>query len=299
VRVTAALDGAPPTRLHAAFAHDPALVALLTSRLSGVPFSFTAHARDLYELPPARLVRRVEAAEAVVTCCDANRRHLAAVLPGTLAGKVDVVVHGVDVERFRPPAGPAGNDPPVLLSVGRLVEKKGFPDLLQAAASLQRRGYRFRLDIHGDGPDRPALAAAVTELGLEDDVRLLPAIPRDALAETYRRADVFVLTPFVTGSGDRDGIPNVLVEAMASGLPVVATAVGGIPELVEHGGNGLLAEPRDVGAVIAHLACLLDDADERARLGVRARATVLERFDDRQAATTLAALLHDREPVPC
>jgi glycosyltransferase involved in cell wall biosynthesis len=124
-------------------------------------------------------------------------------------------------------------------------------------------------------------------------VRLLPPISRDALADAYRRADVLALTPFVTESGDRDGIPNVLVEAMASGLPVVSTAVGGIPELVDHGHNGLLAEPRDVGAVTDHLACLLDDRAARARLGAGARETVLERFDDRRAAASLAALLDE------
>jgi glycosyltransferase involved in cell wall biosynthesis len=130
-------------------------------------------------------------------------------------------------------------------------------------------------------------------------VRLLPAVSRDALAEAYRRADLFVLTPFVTESGDRDGIPNVLVEAMACGLPVVATAAGGIPELVDHGGNGLLAEPRDVGAVTSHVACLLEDRAAREQLGAGARATVLEHFDDRQAAASLALLLADREPVSC
>jgi glycosyltransferase involved in cell wall biosynthesis len=289
----------PVGRLHAAFAHDPALVAMLTSRLTGLPFSFTAHARDLYQLPRSRLVRRVEAADAVITCTEANRRQLADVLPPSLVSKVHVVVHGVDVGRFHPATGRPAADPPVILSAGRLVEKKGFPDLLAAAATLRRRGRRFRLDIHGDGPDRPALATAVVDLGLGDHVRLLPAATRDELAVAYRQAAVFALTPFVTADGDRDGIPNVLVEAMASGLPVVTTTVGGIPELVTSGSNGLLAAPGDVDAVAEHLECLLDQPAERARLGAAARATVLERFDARRSATTLARLLGEQEVVPC
>jgi glycosyltransferase involved in cell wall biosynthesis len=299
VRLTLLLDDAPVDRLHAAFAHDPALVALLASRLTGVPFSFTAHARDLYQVPAARLVRRAEAAEAVVTCCEANRRHLASTLPPALLRKVHVVVHGVDVDRFRPSPDRAPGDPPVILSVGRLVEKKGFLDLLAAAAALQRQGRGFRLDIHGDGPDRADLSSAVSRLGLEGSVRLLPAVTRQSLAAAYRGADVFALTPFVTGEGDRDGIPNVLVEAMASGLPAVSTAVGGIPELVSSGANGLLAAPRDVDAMAAHLADLLDHPAERDRLGAAARATVVEGFDARDAAAALVALLDGRERVPC
>ena len=299
VRLARLLDAAPVDRLHAAFGHDPALVALLTSRLTGLPFSFTAHARDLYQVPRSRLVRRVEAAEAVITCTEANRRHLAALLPRALVHKVHVVVHGVDVDRFCPPADRPAGDPPVILSAGRLVEKKGFPDLLAAAATLRRGGRRFRLDIHGDGPDRAALAAAVVHLGLEDHVRLLPATTRKELALAYRQAAVFALTPFVTEEGDRDGIPNVLVEAMASGLPVVSTAVGGIPELVVPERNGLLAPARSVDAVAAHLGRLLDQPAERARLGAAARATVEEHFDARRSAVTLAGLLGEREAIPC
>jgi glycosyltransferase involved in cell wall biosynthesis len=298
VRLTLLLDDEPVDRLHAAFAHDPALVAVLASRLTGVPFSLTAHARDLYQLPAARLVRRAEAAEAIVTCCDANRRHLAAALPPALLGKVHLVVHGVDVDRFRPSLDRVPGDPPVILSVGRLVGKKGFPDLLAAAAVLRRQGRRFRLHIHGEGPDRAALAAALTGAGLQDSVRLLPAVSREALVAAYQGADVFALTPLVTGDGDRDGIPNVLVEAMGCGLPAVSTAVGGVPELVAHGENGLLAPPRDVDAIAAHLSELLDHPAERARLGGAARATVVGRFDAREAAATLAGLLDERELIP-
>jgi glycosyltransferase involved in cell wall biosynthesis len=179
------------------------------------------------------------------------------------------------------------------------VEKKGFPDLIAAADVLRRRGRRFRLEIHGDGPDRDALAAEVARLGLDTEVRLAPAATREQLADAYRRADVFALTPFVTGDGDRDGIPNVLVEALASGLPAVSTTVGGIPELVSHGRNGLLAAPRDVGGIASHLADLLDDPAWRARLGAAGRSTVEERFDGRQAAAALAPLLGQPEAVTC
>jgi glycosyltransferase involved in cell wall biosynthesis len=139
----------------------------------------------------------------------------------------------------------------------------------------------------------------VARLGLDAEVRLAPAATREQLADSYRRADVFALTPFVTGDGDRDGIPNVLVEALASGLPAVSTTVGGIPELVAHGRNGLLAAPRDVGGIASHLADLLDDPARRARLGAAGRSTVEERFDARQAAAALAPLLGQPEAVTC
>jgi len=284
-------DGAS-AHLHAHFAHDPALVALLTHRLVGIPWSFAAHARDLYQVPETALAERVASAAAAVTCCRAGAERLAAAVPERLRDRVRLIHHGVDVEAFRPGRAGAGqgHGPPLVVSVGRLVEKKGFPDLLDACRRLRDGGHAFRCVIYGDGPLAGELAAAVRRLGLAGTVSLAGSRTRRQLLPALQRADVFALTPFVTAAGDRDGIPNVVVEAMACGLPVVATAAGGVGEVVEHGVNGLLAAPRDTAAIAAHLGAVLADEGLRRRLGAAARRTVVERFDARAGAALLAAL---------
>ena len=179
---------------------------------------------------------------------------------------------------------------PLILSVGRLVEKKGFPDLLHACARLKQAGYRFRCAIYGEGPLHDELAALIERLGLSGEVALAGACSQRELIPIFQHADVFVLAPFVTADGDRDGIPNVLVEAMACGLPVVSTSVAGIPELVKPDQNGLLVAPHDADALFAALAALLADPDRRKQLGEAARRTVVEHFDLRAAARELAVL---------
>jgi glycosyltransferase involved in cell wall biosynthesis len=178
----------------------------------------------------------------------------------------------------------------LILSVGRLVEKKGFPDLLLACARLKERGKAFRLAIYGEGPLRDELLAMIERHGLQGLVDLPGAIAQRDLIPIFRNAELFALAPFVTEDGDRDGVPNVLVEAMACGLPVVSTAVSGIPELVVPGVNGLLVAPHDPDALADGLAALLDDPARRAQLGAEARRTVVESFDLRAAARELAAL---------
>ena len=284
--------------LHAHFAHDPALVALLAHRLAGIPWSFTAHARDLHQVPDAALAQRVASATATVTCSRAGAERIMRALPERLRGRVRLVHHGVDVDAFRPRPAGAGREPgpPRIVSIGRLVEKKGFPDLVEACRLLRDGGHTFHCTLYGDGPLRDDLAAAVGRPpSLAGAVSLAGPRTRRQLLPELQRADVFALTPFVTADGDRDGIPNVVMEAMACGLPVVATAVGGIDEIVEHGVNGLLADPHDTRAVAAHLAALLGDERLRGRLGVAARRTVVERFDARAGADALAALF-DAEP---
>jgi glycosyltransferase involved in cell wall biosynthesis len=273
--------------LHAHFAHDPAFVALLTNLLTGVPYSFTAHARDLYQIPSPSLVARVERATAVVTICRANRDYLAGLAP-EFAGKIRVVHNGLDLRLFPRPSQTQRPDQPVLAAVGRLVEKKGFADLLAACRALVQSGRAFRCRIFGSGPQRSELEEMVRRFGLEDHVSLEGARPRNEIAAALRQADLFVLTPFVTADGDRDGIPNVLVEAMASGLPVVTTSVAGIPELVTDGIHGFVCAPGDVKGIAARISELLDDPARRRRYGDAARATVEERFDVNRAAEQLA-----------
>ena len=285
--------GMAPARLHAHFAHDPALVALLVHRLTGLPWSFTAHARDLWQVPGVAVADRVASASVTVACCRAGADHLRELVAPELRERVHLVHHGVDVGRFRPSPQAAERraGPPRIVSVGRLVDKKGFADLLAACRLLKDRRQSFRLDLYGDGPLHDRLADEIARLDLTEEVRLLGERPRRDLLPALQEADLFALTPVVTADGDRDGIPNVVLEAMACGLPVVTTAVGGIPEAVVHGSSGLLAPAHDVGAIAGHLLALLVDERARRRLGEGARRTVVERFDARDASAELAELL--------
>ena len=282
--------GRAPAHVHAHFAHDPALVALLVRRLTGLPYSFTAHARDLVQIPVTSLEARAAEATTLVTCCRANAAYVAAALPagaGPARAPVRVIHHGVDLEHFQPPPERPGTGTPMLVSVGRLVEKKGFGDLLQALGRLKSSGHVFTCSLYGDGPLRDALVATRDALGLTAEVQFEGEQDREQIVAALRAADIFVLTPVVTEDGDRDGIPNVLVEAMACGLPVVTTSAGGISELVDDGGNGFVTDPADVAAVTARLSRLLQEPALRRDLGTAARRTVESDYDVHAAAAEL------------
>jgi glycosyltransferase involved in cell wall biosynthesis len=285
----------PITHAHAHFAHDPTLIALLLKKLTDLPYSFTAHARDLYQTPPHALAERVDEASAVVTICRANVDYMRAVVPALEPEKVRLIHCGVDLQAFRPPDDQAPSIPvPLILSVGRLVEKKGFSDLLAACRQLKDAGRAFHCDIYGDGPLRVELEGEVEKLGLGNEVTLAGACTQKELRRAFRRAALFALTPCVTDDGDRDGIPVAILEAMACGLPVVTTTVAGIPEAVIHGQTGLLAEPHDVPSIAEHLAALLADEPRRRRLGLQARRTVADLFDAAVVARQLAAVFDGR-----
>jgi glycosyltransferase involved in cell wall biosynthesis len=286
---TAAVDGSA-VHVHAHFAHDPALVGLFLARLIDLPFSFTGHARDLVQIPADALARRAAAAAAVVTCCEANAHYIRSSVPAASLPPLRVIHHGVELNRFAPipPRGAAGV--PMLLSVGRLVEKKGFGDLLRALAALRADGVDFRCRIYGSGPLLDPLLVQRDELGLRDRVQLMGAVSSPEIVAALAAADVFVLAPRVTADGDRDGIPNVLVEAMASRLPVVATSAGGVPELVAHDVNGLLVPPEDVVGLAAALRRLIAEPATRARLASEARRTVEADYDVDAAAIAMEAV---------
>jgi glycosyltransferase involved in cell wall biosynthesis len=281
--------------LHAHFAHDPAAVAFLTHQLTDVPWSFTAHARDLWQVQANVLAERVRSARFAVACCRDGAEHLRESLPAQLRGRVRVVHHGVDVTSFRPAPRRPGSDARSIVSVGRLVKKKGFEDLLAACRLLADEGRQFRCTIFGEGPLEAELADQIRCSQLSELVTLSGARTRRELLPVLQAADIFALTPYVTADGDRDGIPNVVVEAMACATPVVATAIGGIPEAVVHGVSGLLAAPRDVAGIAAHLATLLDDPQLRSSIGAAARRAVLDSFDSRAAARELAQMFASSE----
>ena len=275
--------------LHAHFGSLATTVARLAGMLAEVPYSFTAHAKDIFHesVEPADLRRKLADASAAVTVSDFNLSYLRTTY-GEDAGRVVRVYNGLDLERFA--YRPADDRPPVVAAVGRLVEKKGFDDLLEAVALLVRSGRRVSVDLVGTGPLEGALRAQVAALGLQEVVRMPGPLPQGQVREVVQRAAVFAAPCVIGRDGNRDGLPTVLLEAMALGTPCVATPVTGIPEVVRDGETGLLVPERDPAALAAALGRLLDDGALRTRLAEQARALMERDFDSRRQAQALRAL---------
>src|SRR5262245_58846021 len=291
------LDAPEVRHLHAHFAHGTTTVTMLASQIAGVPFSFTGHARDIYarELnPKGWLNRKLRAARFAVTCTEANVRHLNAIEP---RARVHLVYHGLndDFARLLSEAngGAERNGTLRVIGVGRLVAKKGFDTLVDACGVLQQRGVPFEAAIIGQDDKHGAeIRRRIARQGLNGVVRLPGPMGQAELLDEYRRASALCM-PCRLLPNDRDGIPNVLVEAMAAGAPVIATGVSGIPELVEHERNGLLVEPDDPEALAAALIRLHEDRALATRLSEAARVTVRERFDGARHARQLARLFEE------
>ena len=281
------MKDASVTHLHGHFCHGVTTVTWFASRLTGLPFSFTAHAKDIYqaELNPGDLLeRKLGAATFVATCTSANAEVLKSRSPD--ARVVHTIYHGLDTEYFAPVKG-NGRDMPMILSVGRFVEKKGFEHLVDACHILKRAGLRFGCLIVGEPGDAyDSVREQIARLDLGDCIRLRSAVTQDQLREIYRQARTFALPCQVMEDGDRDGIPNVLAEAMAMGLPVVSTPISGIPELIDDGEHGLLVAPRNPAALADALRRILTDDALHQRLSANGRARICARFDSRR--TTLA-----------
>ncbi len=268
--------------LHAHFLHTPASVARYAAIMTGLPWSGSAHAKDIYTSPDWELAEKLADCRWLVTCTAANREHLASLAP---PGRVGLVYHGLDLSRW--PAGPqrpsrdgslpqeegAPADPVILIAVGRAVEKKGLDDLIGALALLPP-ALCWRLIHIGGGPLKEALQRQAAQAGLAARFTWMGARPQEEVLEAYRQADLFCLAPRIAGDGDRDGLPNVLMEAQSQGLAVVATRVSAVPELIEDGINGLLVEPGDRAGLAAALERLIRDPATRARFGAAGEARV-------------------------
>ncbi len=276
--------------LHAHFAHRATQVTMLASMLTGIPFSFSAHAKDIYAARTADLREKIRGATFVATCTRANQTYLQQLVDPEDRAKIHLAYHGIDPAKFAPNGRRCSGEAPLILSVGRLVDKKGLPYLLEACRMLKSEGQSFRCVIVGEGPQRGALEGMVRSVGLGGLVDLPGAVSQERVLDLYRQAAVFALPCQVMGNGDRDGIPNVLVEAMAVGLPVISTAISGIPELITSGHDGLLVPERDVQALTSAIQTLLQDDALRESLGRRARSLVARKFDSRINALGLATL---------
>ena len=275
--------------IHAHFASVSTSVALHLHRLTGISYSFTAHAKDIYtdSVKHSDLRRKIESARFVVTVSDYNREYLSSL---SQAGRVLRIYNGLDLAQFCP-NGTVRQDPPLVLAVGRLVEKKGFDDLIRACDLLRDHGCRFKCRIVGKGPLEGRLQSLIRGLRLEECVALTGPMPREALLDWYPRAAVLVAPCIVGSDGNRDGLPTVLIEAMALGTPVVSTDVTGIPELVQDGRTGLLVPQRNPVALADAIQRILTD-DRRARdLAQAGRERVERDFDLAANVAQLRALL--------
>ncbi len=280
--LTARLGATRPSGIHAYFAHTPAEVAARAAETLGVPYSFTVHARDARKVSREVLLRRAAGAARVIACNDDVAGELRAV--GT---NVELVPHGVDLDRFSPrPLPPA--QPLRLLAVGRLVEKKGFAVLLDALARLRAPAH---LRIVGDGPLRAELERSIAARALGDRVTLTGPVTHHALPGTYAAAHVVVVPSVKDAAGDRDGLPNVVLEAMASGRPVVASDIAAIPSAVRDGHTGVLVPPSDPAALARALDRLSLNPPLRARMGDVARALVEREFELRKCTGRLLGCL--------
>jgi glycosyltransferase involved in cell wall biosynthesis len=284
--------GAPPVYIH--FAHKPATVGRFAALLAGVPYAMSAHAKDVWLTPVKELRAKIRDAEVVLVCTRESYAYASG-----LAGShtpVHLIYHGVDVPAEMLP--PVNNEPPVILGVGRLVEKKGYDVLLRAAALLRDRGVAFQLRVVGEGPAWGGLQRLVNELRMDESVTFLGPLDTGEVQSEYARADVFALACRQLADGDRDGLPNVVVEAMVRGLHVVSTTAGAVAEAIVDGESGLLVEPDDHVALAAALERALGDPDLRHRLGTAARASASARFDRAANLPAVSAALAAAGIIP-
>jgi colanic acid/amylovoran biosynthesis glycosyltransferase len=277
------------THLHAHFASGATAVARLAAALAEVPYSFTAHAKDIFHesVDHEELRAKLRDASAVVTVSDYNRRYLEATF-GLDAGRVRRVYNGLDLADFEfdAPARRAAT----IVAVGRLVEKKGFDVLVDACAELRLRGVDARCEIIGAGEERDRLARQVADLGLASMVTLVGPLPQRDLKARVRAAAVLAAPCVVGSDANQDGLPTVLLEAMALGTPCVSTDVTGIPEAVIDGETGLIVRQRDPRHLADALQRMLGDAGERVALARRARTLIEERFDISRNAAEVRSL---------
>jgi glycosyltransferase involved in cell wall biosynthesis len=295
--VLAAELPAGAAHLHAHFLHTPASVARYAAVMTGLDYSLAGHAKDVWTTPGWELRAKLAEARFTVTCTAAGHTRLHALAPG----RVELVYHGLDRQLFAAPPtwgsrrdGLDPDNPLRLLTVGRFQPKKGYATLLDAVARVRAE---IRLTIVGYGPLEATLRAHADALGLAPRVTWTGALDQPAVRALYRASDLLLVASEIAPDGDRDGLPNVVVEALSQGLPVVATRTGAIPELVLDGLQGRLVPPGDAGALAAAIESLAQDPDERRRMGAAGIARIADGWDLGRSADRIHRLLHATVPA--
>jgi len=282
--------------LYAHFMPPPASVARYASTLGGIKFRISAHAKDIWTLQEWELVQKLRDCRWLVTCTAANHHYLQSLT--SEPDKVHLLYHGIDLNRFAPPESHHGRESTrtELVSVGRLVEKKGYQYLLQALASLPE-SLQWHFTHIGGGELRERLQQQATELGIDQHISWLGAQPQQRVLEQFRQSDIFVLPSIIGEDGDRDGLPNVLMEAQSQRLTCLSTDISGIPELIKHGESGWLVAQKDAAALSDALRTLITDKPLRERLANAGLQSVTSNFSHSSCITRLHKLL-EKETVP-
>lgn len=278
--------------LHAHFATSAASVARLAARLAEIPYTITAHAKDIFHesVQPDDLSRKLSDAAAVITVSDYNEQYLREMY-GSAARNVQRIYNGLSLDEF--PFQPPSDRPAMIVSVGRLVEKKGFDDLIEACAILASRNLEFKCQLIGGGDLEESLRAQVERLNLQSRVELLGPRPQSEVRRRIHESAVLAAPCVVGNDGNRDGLPTVLLEAMALGTPCISTGVTGIPEIIHHERTGLLVPQHDPTALADAIERLLADAELRLRLADRARAVIETDFDIHRNSARLRWIFED------
>lgn len=278
------------THLHAHFGTSATTVARMASVLTGVPYTFTAHAKDIFHeyVDNNALQQKIADAASVVTVSQFNVDYLSQAYPQH-ADKIVRIYNGLQLAKYPFRADVARE--PLILAVGRLVEKKGFDDLVAACGTLRDRGVDFRCEIVGGGDLHHALSQQIGQLELGSQVQLVGSLPSDQVAERMRHAAVLAVPCVTASTGDRDGLPTVLLEAMATGTPCVATEVTGIPEVIRDGVTGILLPERQPLQLANALAKLLNDGALGRKLAVSARQLIEQSFDVQRNAEQLRRVM--------
>jgi colanic acid/amylovoran biosynthesis glycosyltransferase len=276
--------------IHAHFVSMSGIAARVAADLTGIKYSLHAHAFDIFQRNQECVRRQLELALAIVTISEYHRQYLADLCPRWRPEDIHVVHCGLDPAEFTSAHVRAADQVIRIISVGSLIEKKGHEYLVDACAQLAAKGYKFRCSIVGGGPLRDALQSRIDKQNLQDRVSLLGIRNQAEVQNLYNNSDIFVLACAIARSGDRDGIPVVLMEAMAMQIPIITTSVTGIPELVWDGETGLLVPERDAQALAHAIERLINDPALRQKLGQQGRRTMLAGFDIHQTAAQMGAI---------
>jgi glycosyltransferase involved in cell wall biosynthesis len=277
--------------IHAHFVWLEGLAASVVRELLDIPFSIHPHAFGLFGRNQKNVRLELEQAAQIITISTYHRDYIANLCPDIQPNEIDIVYCGLETDRLKPVVKQTPGRPVRILSVGRFIEKKGFEYLIDACALLAERGLDFQCQIAGgSGASQAELQTHIDRHSLQDHVKLLGLMNQDQVRELYHMSDIFALACVVARNGDRDGIPVVLMEAMACEIPVVTTSVAGIPDLVQHGQTGLLAKERDSLSLANALEQLIVDEQLRRQLGKRGRHKILQHFQIQHTAAQMAAI---------